>query len=795
MCRKNGLDANQKNLDVLCFGDNDWWYHNHGHMDIQLMQRFAKIGTVLYINSIVIQKPKFGRSGNFSGKFLRKARSILKGLSKSGEGFWVYSPFTLPVHHISWARPLQELLLRIQIKNAMRKLNIQDPIIWVACPGACYTSIRLSKRKLIWQRADRWEEFPDVDADIIATYDRKLKAEADLTVFVNSVLYQEEREQCKNAFYLDHGVDYEMFAQAHEDSWIPPDIAAIPRPIVGFFGGIDDHTFDLAFMEKVVDLLPQMSFVFVGKVSFDISGLRKKNVWLLGQKPYEQIPHYGKCFDVAIMPWRQNRWIEACNPIKLKEYLALGKPIISTPFSELSKYSDLVKIASDAQCFAQAVREALKENNSKRVATRRRRVAGCTWDSKAREVLHALRKEPTFGEINGGSRVRMESIVTDSYLPELESKSQQIIRSLCATAKKGLADCYCETGWLKNSHHFNSKLAALSMALNLRYVIIAQIGIRRWLRFHSDNETLPDFWEYIHLKSSQINSAGDLGLVIWAAVESGVDEYKSFVGKLVNNWAGLRQTCSAIELAWVIQGLVMLRRRQPVINKTACVLEDAYGRLMSLYCDDAGLFARHSRTGLGEAVSRGIACFADQVYPILALANYGRDLQDDKSIDVAVRVARTMCQLQGPKGQWWWHYDVKRARVAEEYPVFSVHQGAMAPMALLAIDKTAGTNHSSHIERGLMWIEACNELQMRMIVPQRGVIWRDIHRREIGKMYRLARGALSAGGWDTAHRLAGRNLFGYVVNKQCRPYHLGWVLYAWAGHLSALNASPQNDCS
>lgn len=380
-----------KRTDVVCFGGGDWWYHNRAHIDMQLMRRFAKIGTVLYVNSIVIQKPKFGRGGNFSGKFLRKAGSILKGLSKSGEGFWVYSPVTLPVHHISWARPLQELLLRIQIKNIMRKLKIQDPIIWVACPGACYTSMRLSKRKLIWQRTDRWEEFPDVDADAIVTYDRKLKAKADLTVFVSSLLYEEEREQCKNAFYLDHGVDYEMFAQAHEDSWIPPDIAAIPKPIVGFFGGIDDHTFDMAFMEKVVDLLPQMSFVFVGSTSADVTELQKrKNVWLLGQKPYEQIPYYGKCFDVAIMPWGQNQWIEACNPVKLKEYLALGKPVVSTPFAELQTYRDVVYKAKTPRGFSECLIRALAEDNPIRTAARRKKVEKSTWDSKAQTILEQL---------------------------------------------------------------------------------------------------------------------------------------------------------------------------------------------------------------------------------------------------------------------------------------------------------------------------------------------------------------------------------------------------------------------
>jgi glycosyltransferase involved in cell wall biosynthesis len=134
-----------------------------------------------------------------------------------------------------------------------------------------------------------------------------------------------------------------------------------------------------------------MSFVFVGEASSDIDGLQKrKNVWLLGKKPYEQVPHYGKCFDVAIMPWQQNRWIEVCNPIKLKEYLALGKPIVSTPFLELEKYQDVVYRAGSPKEFADGIKKALVEDNYERIAIRRKKVQASTWDSKVELILGEL---------------------------------------------------------------------------------------------------------------------------------------------------------------------------------------------------------------------------------------------------------------------------------------------------------------------------------------------------------------------------------------------------------------------
>ena len=106
--------------------------------------------------------------------------------------------------------------------------------------------------------------------------------------------------------------------------------------------------------------------------------------------PYEQIPHYGKCFDAAVMPWRQNRWIEVCNPVKMKEYLALGKPVVSRPFAELDGYKDVIYRAETAADFAEATRKAVSEDNAVLIAARRKKVERCTWDGKAEEVWKKL---------------------------------------------------------------------------------------------------------------------------------------------------------------------------------------------------------------------------------------------------------------------------------------------------------------------------------------------------------------------------------------------------------------------
>jgi glycosyltransferase involved in cell wall biosynthesis len=243
----------------------------------------------------------------------------------------------------------------------------------------------------VYQRTDSFEDFPAVNRELIKQYDRKLKANADLTVYVNSTLYQSESSQCRKALYVDHGVDFESFASADTSQVVPSDMAEIPRPIAGFIGSIDDCNPDLEFMEQVADLLPEVSFVFIGRKQTDCSHLEaRKNVWMLGQKPYQDVPQYGKCFDVAILPLRQSPWTEAVNPLKLKEYLALGKPIISTPFNELSKYLDVVYKAVTPAEFARKIEQALSENTPEIVTRRRKKVQGASWDSKAETILQEL---------------------------------------------------------------------------------------------------------------------------------------------------------------------------------------------------------------------------------------------------------------------------------------------------------------------------------------------------------------------------------------------------------------------
>jgi len=307
--------------------------------------------------------------------------------------FGVYSPFSVPGRlGTSLSRPF----VPPQIRRAARAMGIRRPLVWVALPTANRFVDALDPAGVVYQRTDRMEAFANVDTAFVAACNVALRERADATLFASRLLLEEEGPSCKNAVFLDHGVDFEAFERAGSapPTSLPADVAAIPRPRVAFVGGIDAHTFDPELFVEVARRLPDVRFVLVGSCSLPegwCAGL--PNVHLLGQRPYEDVPGYMAAGDVLIMPWNPSDWVNACNPVKLKEYLAVGRPIVSTNFHELRSYDALVHVATTAETFAAAVRQALDEPGTPAdVAARRDRVRAATWKQRGVDLLDELRR-------------------------------------------------------------------------------------------------------------------------------------------------------------------------------------------------------------------------------------------------------------------------------------------------------------------------------------------------------------------------------------------------------------------
>lgn len=381
------MKADSKTIDgILCFGGEDYWYHNRGHYDMQMMRELSRKLPVIYVNSIGMRVPRLTEGRMFATRVKRKLKSIGKGLVQVDDGHWVVSPIAAPGRI---GAVMNRNLLASQLTRAMRTASIRRPLVWVACPPGAEVLDRLDPVAVVYQRTDRYEAFEGVDPVKIRHYDQVLKSQADLTLFCSTYLFDDEASQCNQAELIDHGVDYETFLAAGTGAAHDPhDMAPIPRPRVGFVGGIDSHTFDVSFFLDVAGRRPDLRFVLVGGCSLPEGWCSLPNVHLLGRKQYSEVAAYMAACDVLIMPWNSNEWIKSCNPVKLKEYLAVGRPVVSTPFPELARYDGLVDIASTAADFAAAIDEALASARSPRGG--RQRVSGETWRAKADAVVSAL---------------------------------------------------------------------------------------------------------------------------------------------------------------------------------------------------------------------------------------------------------------------------------------------------------------------------------------------------------------------------------------------------------------------
>jgi glycosyltransferase involved in cell wall biosynthesis len=377
---------NQRTFDgIVCFGGLDWWYHNRGHYDLQMMRELSAYVPVLYVNSIAMRIPRLDEGRMFAKRILRKWKSLRRGLVRVRPGFGVYSPFVVPG---ALGTALSGRIAPWQVRRAARRMGVRRPLVWVACPPAERFLDHLDAACVVYQRTDRFEAFAGVDPVFIGACNAALERRADLTLFCSHLLMEEDAPRCAHPLFLDHGVDFEAFERAGRAADEPGDVRSIPRPRVGFVGGIDAHTFDPELFVESARLLPDVHFVLVGSCSLPAGWCPLPNVHLLGQRPYEEVARYMAASDVLVMPWNRSEWVRACNPVKLKEYLAVGRPVVSTDFHELRSYAGLVQVAHGPEAFAQAIRAALARPPAPEAG--RERVRHETWQRKAREFLDRL---------------------------------------------------------------------------------------------------------------------------------------------------------------------------------------------------------------------------------------------------------------------------------------------------------------------------------------------------------------------------------------------------------------------
>lgn len=373
----------------IWFAAQDWWYHNRAHSDFQLMQEVARTRPVLLVNSLGLRLPRPGLSSNPARRILRKVRSMAKLVRRPVPGlpgYHVMTPVMLPAYGDGIVAHLNAWVIRQQVRVVARLIGVGPvPVIAATIPSAWPVVQPMRRRVLLYNRSDRHSEFPEADRHRVSALEAALLEHADRVLYVSHELMAHDAPLVgERGVFLDHGVDLAHFTL--EPGSPPRELDGIPRPVMGFFGGLDDYVVDLDLLADTARAIPDASLVLIGDATCSMDRLTKlPNVHWLGYQPYDRIPALGRAFDVALMPWLDNDWIRYANPIKLKEYLALGLPVVSTDYPEVHHGPGGVAIAHTREEFAQLIRAHLADPGDPQA--RRASVLGATWRARADQLL------------------------------------------------------------------------------------------------------------------------------------------------------------------------------------------------------------------------------------------------------------------------------------------------------------------------------------------------------------------------------------------------------------------------
>lgn len=312
---------------------------------------------------------------------------------------------------------------------------------------------------------------------------------------------------------------------------------------------------------------------------------------------------------------------------------------------------------------------------------------------------------------------------------------------------------------------------------SLRYAINVAQGLA-WMpiadqRSILGGQTAADLALSCVSRAARSEDTGAIALVAWGAAET-IGIYAKDLFDLLSHALRDGAAVDTVSCAWTLTAALAARH----LADTSDIQKRATSRLLE--CQSAhGLFPHTSPAAMGGWGRGHVGCFADQVYSIQALARLGYIDNDMIALRAANACAAQIVTLQGPAGQWWWHYDTRDGSVVEGYPVYSVHQHAMAPMALLDLQEAGGTDYRAALAKGLRWIDERPETKEPMVSVADGVIWRKVGRFEPPKFVRTLSAATTA--IKTGWHLPGLDVTmpPGKVDRECRPYEFGWMLYAW----------------
>lgn len=324
--------------------------------------------------------------------------------------------------------------------------------------------------------------------------------------------------------------------------------------------------------------------------------------------------------------------------------------------------------------------------------------------------------------------------------------------------------------------------------------MIALLGLHR---LAESGEALPldvnSIREVMLGDTSWVKSVADLGLLIWFTAKCEPER----LGKLFNNfyfekvldtYEDARQARTR-SLAWLLAGIAHARLACPgSLPDLTDIAVDTYHLLQDNQSED-GIFGHAASLGfLQQILCNRMGTFADQMYAIYAFTAFAQAFQIEEPLGSALRCANSIRALQGELGQWWFLYDKRTSRVVNQYPLYSLHQDGIAPVALLSLGEATGQSFHESVYKGLSRVEKTNELGEELQNLDHSLIWDSIA--PMRRISNFGEGALSF--LNISRRSPAESL---KIRQAARPDHFGWMLYAFGRFGLPKKASAAEACA
>lgn len=339
--------ATKGRLDILCFANIEWAARFQRPQ--QLMNQFASNGyRVFYI--VPSSVPEQGQLYRLTSV----APNIFEVALQRDVQEAYYEKVVTPENHQALLLAMAALVADMQIRTALAVVHI-----------AYWSPVARSLRamygwRILYDCMDDWDGFPNIGEQLLSE-EKTLIAQADLVTVSAALLYHKWCTHNPRCVLVRNAVDFAFFRQHCFTNDV---LGGLAGPVIGYYGALAQWL-DYPLLAALADRRPEWNFILVGDIFVDdLAGLEHKpNVQLLGRKPYSQMPLYLDHFDACLIPFRLYNVTHAVDPVKFYEYISAGKPVISTPLTEMSIYKDLLYFATGVDEFIEQIERALAERD------------------------------------------------------------------------------------------------------------------------------------------------------------------------------------------------------------------------------------------------------------------------------------------------------------------------------------------------------------------------------------------------------------------------------------------------